>query len=468
VPPAGLPREQYWNSKEEVLHVLMGAYSTLARLDGTLFKYGEMRGDMVTYGSRLDWNDYMIMNGNIYPDNWDCNWSGFYQVINYCNEVIKNAPLVKEKDHTFTDFQLKLYLSEAYYLRSLTYFYLVRVFKDVPLVLEPAETDDADFYLPKSNSDSILNQISRDLNEYRTFATIDGYRTIEENKGRATKAAFDALLADIALWRFDYEACINYVQRIEDSKKYFLLPDSKWFELFYPGNSLESIFELQYNPGLGQSNSTYGLTNRSTGTYLPSASAIEYFEAEALVQEAVRGEDASIRLNGIGNYSIWKYEGAAGDGLSARVGNEQNGCNFIIYRYADVLLMKAEALSQLGFYQDALDILNLIHERAGFPSSIIVANTPTAFEDWILHERSLEFAFEGKRWFDLLRMGRRNNFSRKTKLIEIIVQNVTSSQKRILATKLNNPNGWYLPIHKSEIERNKNLVQNPYYNSNLN
>jgi len=81
-----------------------------------------------------------------------------------------------------------------------------------------------------------------------------------------------------------------------------------------------------------------------------------------------------------------------------------------------------------------------------------------------MEERALEFAYEGKRWFDIIRMGRRNDYARKSKVIEIIVSNVPSTQKRILATKLTNPNGWFLPIYEDEMERNKNLVQNPYYN----
>lgn len=76
----------------------------------------------------------------------------------------------------------------------------------------------------------------------------------------------------------------------------------------------------------------------------------------------------------------------------------------------------------------------------------------------------LELAFEGKRWFDLLRMGRRDNYARKAALVEIIIKNVPSTQKRILATKLTNPLGWYMPIAESEIERNRELVQNPFYN----
>ncbi len=96
---------------------------------------------------------------------------------------------------------------------------------------------------------------------------------------------------------------------------------------------------------------------------------------------------------------------------------------------------------------------------------VTLPNTANAFEDAILQERAVEFCFEGKRWFDLVRMGRRNDYARKSKLIEIIVQNVPSTQKRILSIKLTNPLGWYLPILERELERNKELVQNPYYDN---
>ncbi len=467
IPPSGLVREEFWTSKEDVEAVMMGAYQTFATLNKSLFTYGEARGDMVAAGYNLGSNEKNLMESNIFPDNKLCNWSVFYKVINYCNEVLKNAPEVQKTDNTFTDFQLKGLMSEAIWLRSLNYFYLVRLFKDVPLFLNPSENDAVDFYLPLTKGEEVLQVVLNDLNEYRPFAT-DGYKTMEEVKGRATKAAFDALLADIALWTFDYTACIEYCKRLTEEssdeitkKSIDLLPGPHWFELFYPGNSLESIFEIQFDSKNNQSNSLYYITYPFFNYYFPSKQAIELFSRKTAL-EITRGEDASIYLLSTDNYFIWKFIGKASDGKSMRSSSDRYNCNWIIYRLADVYLMQAEALSQLERFTEAAEILNMIRNRANIVP-LELANSATVFEDAILDERARELAFEGKRWFDLLRMGRRNNYARKDKLVEMIIKNVPSTQKRILGSKLTNPLGWYLPIYKGEIERNKNLVQNPYY-----
>lgn len=461
IPPGGLIREEFWKTKADVEAVLMASYSTFSTMDRNLFLYGELRGDMLARSSNQPWGEQQIMENNIYPDNGFANWNNFYKVINYCNEVIVNAPKVQEIDKTFTDYQMQGLVAEAYFIRSLAYFYLVRIYKEAPLVLQPTETDDAELYIKKETEENILNQIVSDLEKNRAFAPSESFKTIAENKGRASKAAFDALLADIALWRFDYNNVIKYVDQIEITKKFVLLPGGRWFELYYPGNSLEGIFEFQFDGNLNQRNGTFGLTNRNSNQYKPSQKAIEMFGFE-YTSELVRGEEASIKKYGEDDFIIWKYVGQAPDGQSFRSGNDQYSCNWIVYRYADVLLMKAEALSQLGRYAEAMNIITEIRDRAGL-GPVAIANSPVAYEDAILEERALELAYEGKRWFDLLRMGRRNNFARKDKLIEIIVSNVPSTQKRILATKLTNPLGWYLPIYEDEIERNKELVQNPYY-----
>jgi hypothetical protein len=461
-PPDGLIREEYWKTKEDVETLLMSAYETLASMDRTLFIHGEIRADMVTGDDNQRTNEQLVAESNIYPDNSLCNWRDFYTVINSCNEVIKNAPEVQLIDNTFTDFQLQNLMAEAIFIRSLTYFYLVRIYKDVPLVLEPSESDNVDFYVEKSTEEEVLDRIITDLEAYRLLAPNGNFTTVEENKGRASKNAFEALLADIYLWKFDYEKVIEHVELIEASGEYFLLPGGLWFELYYPGNSPESIFELQFDGERNQRNGTFELTFYLGEQYDPSQKALELFSL-GFPRDLIRGENSSIRKYSEGDYIIWKYVGRAGDGKSFRSGNETQSCNWIIYRYADVLLMKAEALSQLERYSEAQSILNLVRERAEV-TQLTLVNNPVAFEDAILEERARELAFEGKRWFDLLRMGRRNDFARKSNLIEIIVANVPSTQKRIIAAKLTNPLGWYLPIYESELERNLNLEQNPYYN----
>lgn len=467
IPPGGLIREEFWKTKADVESVLMAGYSTFASMDRNLFLYGELRGDMLFGSGNQSGNERQIMENNIYPDNGFTNWNTFYKVIDYCNEVIKNAPEVQKIDNTFTDYQMQGLMSEAYFLRSLVYFYLVRIYKEVPLVLEPSETDDTEFYVLKETEENILNQIVKDLETNRPFAPSGSFKTVEENKGRASKAAYDALLADIALWRFNYNDVLKYTDQILGAsttgqiKNFVLLPGGRWFELFYPGNSLEGIFEFQFDGDLNQRNGTFGLTERNSNQYKPSQKALEMLSFE-FASELVRGEESSIKKYGEDDFIIWKYVGQAPDGQTIRSGSEQYSCNWIVYRLADIMLMKAEALSQLGRYQESMNIILEIRDRAGV-GGIAIANSPTAYEDAILQERALELSYEGKRWFDLLRMGRRNNYARKDKLIEIIVSNVPSTQKRILATKLTNPQGWYLPIYETEIERNKNLVQNPYY-----
>ena len=458
IPPDGLVKDEYWQSKEDLKATLMGAYQKFASLDERLFILGEIRGDMIIQDGAIRLNERNIMNGNIYPYNTYCNWTGFYAVINFCNYVLKYAPLIREKDPTFTEYKMKGYQAEALFLRSLAYFYLVRTFRNVPLILEASESDGVDFYQPASEAATVLDHIKADLQEARLIATAS-YPTLEENKGRATKAAINALLADICLWNFEYEECIAYVEAVEDEGFVPVTP-AFWFDIFYPGNSLESIFEFQFDQGLDQDNNTYYATFYFN-YYKGSEKALELFETSDVTKqriEYIRGP-GSLREE---DQKIWKYCGSAGDSRSFRSGSEIYSCNWIVYRMADLVLMKAEALSQIGRYDEALAIVNDLrrNRQAG---AISASYSATAFEDLIMKERMIELAFEGKRWFDMLRLGRRNNYRRKADFINLAIENVPSTQKLVLASKLVNPWGWYLPVYSDELERNRNLVQNPYY-----
>jgi starch-binding outer membrane protein, SusD/RagB family len=461
-PDQGLIIAEYWKSKEDVEATLMAAYRNFALLDEHLFLYGELRADMISAGSNVQLNEDRIMRSNITSDNEFSRWDGFYKMIHHCNLILEHSDRVKEIDPNFSTVMLRSFQSEALFLRSLAYFYLVRVFKDVPLILHSSEKDDVDFFIPKTESHVILDTLISHLQlaGSRISKTRD-YGSEQANRGRASWAAINALLADIYLWNFDYEKCIETIQQIEDLNRYALMSAANWFSIFNPGNSLESIFEFQFNQAINLPNNTYRITF-GTNRYNVSSYALELFSNE------INRLDGSICLtyNLHSNKNaefIWKYCGATADGRSVRPASDNRSANFIIYRLADLKLMKAEALSQLGMYDEAFSIINEIRTRAGALAYVSINNTPASFEDAILEERAIELAYEGKRWFDLLRMGRRNNYTRRDLFIEIMIRDVPASQKRILATRLVDPMGWYLPIHQQELERNNVLTQNSYY-----
>ncbi len=455
LPTQGKVKEEYWKVKEDVTSVLMAAYKELASMNQELFYYGELRGDMLEASNNVFGSERSIMNSNIFPSNSLARWQKFYAVINYCNLVLKYSPQVKELDPTFSEFDYNSLRAEAVFLRSLSYFYLVRIFKDVPFVLTPYDTDNQKIFLPKTMDDIILDSLEIQLNRVTSDIPLER-ESIELSKGRATRGACNALLADIALWKFEYEDCIEYTNKIIESDIYELVSGAKWFAMFSDGNSLESIFELQFN-SKSQFNYIFDLTQEQNNMYKANVKAFDLFY-KGTDQEVIRGPGTVKEENNL----IWKYIGYNPDGISVRSEQDKYSSNLIIYRLSDVLLMKAEALSQLSRFEEAKQIIDQIRIRA-FLSPSNPQNSTIAFEDLIMEERAKEFAYEGKRWFDLLRMGRRNNYSRKNDLISIIVENVVPSQKRVLISKLSDPFGWYMPIHSVEMENNPQLTQNPYY-----
>lgn len=448
-----LVQDEFWQTKEDVKAVLMGAYAKFASIDDDLFIYGEIRGDMIE-PERATNRQEDLMTENILPTNRYCRWDDFYEVINYCNYVIEFADIVKERDPTFTTFQMEGYKSEATFLRSLSYFYLVRIFKEVPFVTQSSQTDNQDFFLEKSADTTVLRLIKEDLVDAKIYAT-ENYPEYTDNWGRATKSAFNALLADISLWQFEYNDCVLYCDEILNSSKYVLVHGSQWYSIYFPGNSLESIMEFQFDQGLGQENEMYELTIED-----------ERFKASIYAQDLL-GVAEQIRKDGSyrpTDFLIWKYAGTQPDALTGRSSAELRNANWILYRLADVMLMKAEAQNQLGDEDQAMELVNTIRQRAFMPP-LTKPGSSTDIEDLILEERARELAFEGKRYFDLVRMGRRNNYARKNAFIERIIQNVNPSQRFVLSTKLTDPYGWYLPIHIDELEANINLEQNPFYES---
>jgi starch-binding outer membrane protein, SusD/RagB family len=174
----------------------------------------------------------------------------------------------------------------------------------------------------------------------------------------------------------------------------------------------------------------------------------------------IRADGASVRA---ATSSIWKYVGASATALRA---TDQSFAHWFFYRYADVLLMKAEALNETGAGAEALNIIYNVRKRANALDAtdlLPTAADKTLIQDFILQERSREFCFEGKRWYDILRFAKRSNYARLPILLNAVSTSVPSNLQQSAQAKMLDHNSHYFPIYLSEMQTNNLLVQNPFY-----
>jgi len=470
-PEDGIIRQEYWKSKEDVQAAVMGVYaSMLGNSPGTsgysvpeqMFLWGELRGDMVGL-SRLRTEFLYVVSGDILPDNKICRWNAFYRTINYCNTVLEFAPDVILVDPSFTEQALKEYLAEVRAVRALMYFYIARTFREAPLKLTASKSDLENFAIPKSSHQELLSQIKSDLLMAEQDAPVL-YSDMASTKGRITRFTVNAIQADVYLWNDQYDSCVIACDKIINSGYFGLLePDDFWFEnLFVNGNSIESIFELQFSPQ--KLNPYYSLLKRNK--YLrASPLAIEDFFPEDLNTEPdsvdIRTDGASYKLGD--NYTIWKYIGRTRD--EARIESESDA-NWIVYRFAEILLFKAEALNHLGLGTEALALVNTIRQRAhaSKASGGGGSTDERSLSEFILNERCREFAYEGKRWYDVLRLAKRNNYEQLDQLLTMVLRAAPSDKQVSISNKYRDINSHYLPIYYTELQANPALEQNPFYN----
>ncbi len=380
-----------------------------------------------------------------------------------CNLVLANVPGMK------MDTALKArILGEAHFLRGLYYFILVRFFGGVPLITKPV-TAASNLYPSRAPADSVYQLIIQDLTDAMNLlparATYSG-----ADVGRASKGAATGLLAKVYLTLGGSSA--NY-QKVTDLCKQVTAMgyglNVNYADNFDPArkNSIESLFEVQYSGA-----TTYGFfddlnqaswastfmgprnTTFVAGAYGWNQPTQEFADS---YEPGDKRKDLTVLYQGCppfyGNiykssysstgYNVRKFL------VPAAVSPDYNTSpeDFPVLRYADVLLMDAEALNELGQTNEALAPLNLVRERAGLPD-VQTGLSQASFRDTVLHERRMELAFEGQRWFDLIRI---NNGRYATDFFHSIGK-TNFTAKYLL-----------LPIPQEEMDANPNLKQNPGY-----
>lgn len=477
--------DNYWKSKEDVEAVIASGYYYMRQCVPTMIKWGELRGGTI-YSSNT--SDSKLQDFNMTPSHSLCDWSNVYKVIGMANSVIMYAPSVE--DNTYYDAIRNSHLAEAYFMRAYCYLLLVKNFRDVPLVLTAYVNDNASFDLAKSTEKEIIAQIKEDVKT--ALATGAAKGTYEEDwatKGRVTKWALYALMADACLWSEDYDQCVEYCDMILNAtdafRPVFMSNTNDWYTIFYPGNSNESIMELNWDYTTNQqSNNFSGLFTMSTSSTLkPTTEAVTKMknETQTLKDKGITEDGRMGRMllatyvpdNGMvlgwptaNQYLIWKYYGTDVQDITGGARVYQDA-NFILYRVAEIMLMKAQALTMKGSgsWQDAVNLVNRVRNRAAlddYDVNVSELDELTLLEE-ILDQKEMEFVAEAKRWYDLLWFGRIGNSKYKTQFIAKVIEgNQTTNQQWILSV-LQDQNAWYMPLPQSDIEHNKLLEQNPYY-----
>lgn len=403
----------------------------------------------------LNWNS---STGQVYDMYRDA-----YQVVNRANAVIKYVPGISGMSSGRRD-QI---VGEARFLRALAYFNLVRLYGGVPLRLEPTESGDpAVLNLPRASAEQVYEQIIQDLTAAETAAPAT-------NPARAGRGAASALLARVQLTRRDWAAAKAAAGRVLTSGGGFAL-SSSFNALFPADNRTESIFEIQFS-----GNTDAGTFHTLPDVVMPSPPATYSFKKFNLpTSNLLQAADTVNDLR-------WSFQGTTNAGrnhasfvLRGRGTGDNNGpfCykwrgsgnnfnsadNTYVLRLADVYLMYAEASNEQGGpSQDVLDKLNPVRQRAGLAplttSSPQMANKQ-ALRREIELQRRLELAFEGERWFDLVRYARHEQADASadhawTALDEIQRQRNGARDANYLQ----------LPIPLAELNTNTQIQQNPGY-----
>ena len=392
--------EQFWNEKADVDAVVAGCYSRMQYSDivRRMMIWGEFRSENISISPMLANNDQnleKVLNENLDASNAYTAWDGFYNIINRCNTVLLYAPDVAAKDPAFTQAELNATIAEVSALRDLCYFYLIRTFRDVPLMTEAIIDDNQTIAVAPTPFDDVLDFLISDLEKVKNNA-IKKYPTTKDyyQRGRITQDAIKAMLCDMYLWKGDYQQCIKYADEIIQSKKddqendrslstvlvsaadnakrlngYPIITDvltnnyygNAYSQIFGTGDSSESIFELVYMKGSG----TTMLSNEPINTFYGYGSVKGWVQPSAVLIETSTTPYT-------GKYDARSYENLTTSGemiykyvvTSARLhapdkstdptytqsggyARDQNKSNWIIYRLSDVMLMKAEALAEL-------------------------------------------------------------------------------------------------------------------------
>lgn len=416
----------------------------------------------------------LTYDGNTgHVQNW---WRGVYRVIANANLVLENVPGI-----SMDEAHKNRVLGEARFLRAWAYFYAVRLWGDVPLILKPQSFASEDFYPTRTAQETVYNQIVDDL-----IAAEGAGLAWTDATGRVSQSAVKSLLAKVYLTMAGYplnKGASHYTLAATKAKE--VIDNAGTIDLFDTyrevhdpalKNTVEHIFSLQYNADVAENPMGNMYPNfkpvtyrgpSGTGSTIPTIPFYESFEAgdlRAVDQEGwfyltyyANGNGDSFDL---GAPYIFKHFNVTANGTSGVKGTARDNLNVPMIRFAEVLLIYAEAQNEVsGPTQDAYDAMKRIRDRAQLPTADLATFTQASFREAVWRERWHELCFEGITWFDMVRL--RKVYNQTTNGFDEFVGHVLLNSNQALQEK-----HLLFPLPQPEMVNNPNLrPQNTGYPS---
>lgn len=485
---SSIDKDNFYQSKEDIETAINGIYQAFT-IDGFYGMYNnqsiyfnDLQSDYVKAGAQTNSAHIReLSNFAIQPTNLFVGyaWKEHYMAINRANVVIEEVASASFLD----DQHRQDYTNEARFLRGLMYFNLVRYFGGVPIVLHDGEGEGA----ARNSVDEVYRQIVEDLTAAEGLPS--DYTTLD---GKASSLAASALLSKVYLvWaqtsspegkssqRDFYQRSISYADKVINSGKYKLL--DKFIDNWSVDkkNGAEHIFSIEHDRTINANvtgHCTFA-TNWSDSEPVLLATSDKYYEQTDPKDQRRDGSWAKRIYNPNTGTDFEftiprfrKYIDSLNFANPASSGNAAGqSTNTVIIRYAEILLIKAEAENELNGPTDAAyDAINQVRRRAYWSPYLNIQNTPSdgsdlelsgltqeQFRERLREERRLEFVLEGQRWFDLIRWHI---------LVKYVKSNTPTDEETLgtKTTKIQNVSkkNYLLPLPQEQIILNPNLEQN--------
>lgn len=463
-PTSVITTNSFWKTEDDAKGALVGMYIDFRNIAEALFTTGDERSEIYT-GGVYGGGTYTLFNNAMTPDApGHADWYGYYRVINSANLLLKYVPAITFKNEA----DRNNILAQAYAMRAYVYFNMTKTWGDLVVRTEPTESADAEVTQKERSAQAEVFALIKDDIEKSLQLFADN--SFPNLRSMWSKPATNALKADVFLWtarvmnggEADFTTALNACTEVEMADVQLLPAFADLFKYTNKGNK-ETIMNIHFEELEGGNYFWHmwiigsavpaNISQQAKDLLLPVGGGQGLMITSDLVRNQFTNDDSRkfgtyfdvYTFNGSGDSTYYTNVVVKGTGIVTN-GNRVFASDMILYRLADVLLMKAEAKN--GLNMDPSTEMNEVRQRAygdDYDDHVFVNGSQEDNYDAILKERLFELAFEGKRWWDLLRFD---------KAFELVPTLQTQTDKQYLRL---------FPIANAVLSLEPKVKQNPGY-----